>query len=135
MKVIVDTSVWSLHLRHKQQDNKAVGTLRRLLREKRVQMLGVVRQELLSGVKEQTRFDKLLAVLNGFPSLLPGEEDYTTAARCYNICRARGVQGSSVDFLICAQAINHRLPILSTDKDFLNYARHVQISLFEEVQP
>ena len=94
-------------------------------------MLGVIRQELLSGIKEKTRFDKLIAVLRGFPSLLAEERDHTDAAMYYNTCRARGVQGSNVDFLICAQASHHGLPILTTDNDFRRYADHLPITLHQ----
>lgn len=93
-------------------------------------MLGIIRQELLSGVKSEVRFEKLLNSLDGYPSLLPNEEDYTVAAQFYNLCRAKGVQGSGADFLICAQAVSNDLPIFTTDKDFLYYADHLPIKLY-----
>ena len=132
VKVIVDTSVWSLFLRQRNRPEREVVTLKKLIREGRVQMLGIVKQELLSGVKEPTRFDKLLATLKGFPDLLANSRDHVSAASCYNTCRARGIQGSNVDFLICAQAIRHELPILSTDIDFIRYAEHLPVTLYSE---
>jgi len=32
------------------------------------------------------------------------EADYARAAECFNACRARGVQGSNADVLLCAVA-------------------------------
>lgn len=132
MSVIVDTSVWSLFLRHKGRTETEVILLRKLIREQRVQMLGIIRQELLSGIRELARFEKLERVLDGFPSLLATEQDHTVAAQCFNTCRSKGIQGSSVDFLICAQALNHHLSIVTTDKDFLSYAQHLPIQLHQE---
>ena len=45
------------------------------------------------------------------------------AAECYNICRSAGIQGSHIDFLICAFAERENAPIFTTDKDFFHYAK------------
>ena len=130
MRVIVDTSVWSLFLRQSNRPEPEVAVLRELVREGRVQMLGIVKQELLSGVKESARFAKLFATLTGFPDLLASSRDHVTAARCYNTCRGAGIQGSAADFLICAQAINHDLPLLAIDKDFSYFAEHLPLNIY-----
>lgn len=132
VKVIVDTSVWSLFLRQRNRPEPEVAALKRLIRAQRVQMLGIVKQELLSGLKESRRFDQFLSVLRGFPDLLASSHDHITAAKCYNTCRARGVQGSAADFLICAQAINHDLPLLTTDRDFSYFAEYLPLDLYSE---
>jgi predicted nucleic acid-binding protein len=46
-----------------------------------------------------------------------------------NQCRRKGVQGSTIDFLICAVAAIEELQILTTDSDFLRYAKHLPIKL------
>lgn len=56
MNVLVDTSVWSLALRRKAHDLDTAERLRvealgELIREGRAKLIGLVRQELLSGVK------------------------------------------------------------------------------------
>ena len=77
MKVIVDTSVWSLALRRKQQkDNSIADKLRDLIGDGRVILLGAVRQEILSGIKHQEQFEKLKDNLRSFPDLLLDAEDY-----------------------------------------------------------
>ena len=55
MNVLVDTSVWSLALRRKREtlgDNERVlvRELSELIREGRAKVVGLVRQELLSGI-------------------------------------------------------------------------------------
>ena len=60
MKVIVDTSVWSLALRRNApEDNQYVNELKELIKESRVQLIGPVRQELLNGIKHEKQFNSL----------------------------------------------------------------------------
>ena len=133
MSVVVDTSVWSLFLRRAQPPEVwQVGALESLIQERRVQMLGIIRQELLSGIRETAQFSRLAQLLAGFPDLLATTSDHVLAAQCFNRCRSRGVQGSYVDFLICAQAIHYEFSILSTDADFIRYAEHLPITLYPE---
>ncbi len=94
-------------------------------------MLGVVKQELLSGIKHDNQFDRICDILNGFPCLLATEADHVLAAQFYNECRGRGIQGSHIDFLICAQAVNAHAPILTADGDFEQYATAVPIDLLK----
>ena len=130
MKVIVDTSVWSLFLRrNRDTESASLAILRQAIKEKNVQMLGIVRQELLSGIKGESQFRKMGQLLEGFPDLLAESEDHTEAAKFFNLCRRKGIQGSPVDFLICAQAYRHKMAVLTDDRDFENYAKHLPIKL------
>ena len=57
MKVLVDTSVWSLALRRRTPpDNPYVQEFNELIKERRVQMIGPIRQELLSGIRDEAQF-------------------------------------------------------------------------------
>jgi predicted nucleic acid-binding protein len=131
MKVLVDTSVWSLALRRSAtavlntEQQHAVALLSDLIRDGRAVMIGPIRQELLTGVRTEAGFDTLKLALAAFEDLPLGRPDYEKAAEVFNTCRAHGVQGSNTDFLICAVSINHRLPIFSVDKDFLNFEKYV----------
>jgi predicted nucleic acid-binding protein len=97
-------------------------------------MLGPIRQELLSGIREETQFTKLREALRAFdePPLLM--EDYEDAAVMSNQCRRRGIAGSAVDFLICAGARRRGWAIFTTDQDFRNYASVVGLRLFGVVE-
>ncbi len=54
----VDTSVWSLALRRaKRVDDTTTRELGELIQEGRVVLMGAVRQELLSGIKEKAQFE------------------------------------------------------------------------------
>jgi len=72
MMVLVDTPTWSLALRRRPenrspQDQHLTKALAELIREGRVQMIGPIRQELLSGFREETQFRKLRDYLRAFP--------------------------------------------------------------------
>ena len=130
MKILVDTSVWSLALRRATPSaNAAVNELRSLIEEGRVAMIGVIRQELLSGVRTDAAFERLRDHLRSFVDEPLEREDFERAAEHFNTCRARGVQGSNTDFLICAVAERRNLPILTTDADFTRFAGVLPIAL------
>jgi predicted nucleic acid-binding protein len=130
MKVLVDTSVWSLALRRRGRiDAPAVQELRLLIDESRVAMIGPIRQELLNGLRTPESFVVLRNHLRAFADEPLVSADYERAAQHFNSCRAVGVQGSNTDFLICAAAERRNIPILTTDRDFDRYAALLPISL------
>ncbi|MFO7459600.1 MAG: PIN domain-containing protein [Desulfatiglandales bacterium] len=130
MKVIVDTSVWSLALRRdKQESNALVDEFRRMIKDHRVQIIGPIRQEILSGIRSESHFKKLQKHLESFPDLPAITEDYVTAAKYFNLCRSKGIQGSNTDFLICAMANRNNFSIFTTDKDFEQISIHIKLVL------
>ncbi len=135
MKVLVDTSVWTLALRRSPQailnagQQAQVATLSDLIRDGRAVMLGAIRQELLCGIKTHQQFEKLKNTLAAFEDLALSGMDYEKAAEAFNTCRSHGIQGSNTDFLICAASINHGLPIMSIDQDFRLYQQWLPIQV------
>ena len=132
MNVLVDTSVWSLALRR----SRGAGTgetaeLVELIREGRVAMIGAIRQEILSGIRETAQYRKLRDRLRAFSDVVLVQSDYEEAAICFNRCRAKGLQGSNTDFLICAVSMRRRLAILTTDEDFTGFAGVLGFDLHE----
>jgi predicted nucleic acid-binding protein len=130
VNVLVDTSVWSLALRRaKRIDAHVQRELTELIDESRALIIGPIRQELLSGIKERTQFDKSRQRLHALPDLQLASADYEQAAEFFDNCRERGIQGSNTDLLICAVATRHDLAILTTDDDFRQYARVLPLEL------
>lgn len=129
MKVLVDTSVWSLVLRRRAppRDDAVADELERLIVNYRVVMIGPIRQELLSGIRTHEQYEGLRDKLRAFPDLRLHSDDYELAAQFLNQCRGRGVQGSNTDFLICAVAARRDTSVFSTDRDFEAYQRILQI--------
>jgi predicted nucleic acid-binding protein len=135
MNLLVDTPVWSLALRRKHADlspreEQITQALKEVIRDGRARLVGVVRQELLSGIREEERFRKLRDYLRAFddPALETG--DYEEAAQMHNRCRARGIAGSAIDFLICAMASRRNWQIFTTDQDFERYGRVLGMKLY-----
>lgn len=132
MRVLLDTSIWSLALRRgRHSPGPEAVEAKRLIKGHLVEILGPIRQEVLSGVRDEAQFERLRTHLAAFPDIPIEEEDYVTAARFFNLCRAKGIQGSNTDFLICAAAVRHKLEIFTTDGDFAHYARYIPIVLHE----
>ena len=128
MNVLIDTSVFSLALRRKNEtlstnETHLVAELSELIREGRTRMIGLVRQELLSGIKSTEQYEKLRVHLRSFPDEVVDTSDYEEAAKAGNRCRAKGVAVSIVDMLLCAVAIKRQWAIFTTDPDFSSYAR------------
>lgn len=132
MKVIVDTSVWSHAFRRDHLvDAPEALELRRLIKDFRATIIGPIRQEILSGIPNAKQFTMLRGLMSAFVDEPLVAEDYERAASFFNRCRAKGIQGSHVDFLICSVAASRGGPIFSTDKDFLGYAKVLPIKLYK----
>ena len=131
MKVLVDTPIWSLALRRQSASGNECTTaeLASLIQDGRVAMIGPVRQELLSGVRERAHFERLREHLRTFSDVEITRDDYEEAASFFNRCRAKGVQGSNTDFLICAIAARNEFSIFTTDEDFGHFAELLPIVL------
>ena len=132
MKVLVDTSVWSLALRKKSLTNeeiKIVKEFKELIYELRVILIGPIRQELLSGISDETKFRNLREKMRAFDDIGIKPTDYESAAEISNECRRNGIQGSHIDYLICSVAKNNDLSIFTTDKDFENYKKVIDLKL------
>ena len=76
MMVLVDTPVWSLALRRRPEhlggsEQGLANVLAELIHEGRAQIVGPIRQELLSGIREEAQFKKIRDYLRAFrePSL------------------------------------------------------------------
>jgi predicted nucleic acid-binding protein len=135
MQVIVDTSVWSLVLRRSTMpadaaQQAAVAGLKDLIADARAMLIGPVRQELLCGIKNPVQYERLRSALAAFPDEVLTTQDYERAAQLFNTCKAQGVQGSNTDFLICAVALERKLPIFSSDQDFMHFQKCVPLELY-----
>ena len=135
MFVLVDTPVWSLALRRRPDDlnTKEAALTHRLadlIRDGRVQLMGVVRQELLSGIRDEERFRKLRDYLRAFDDPQVEMGDYEEAAQMHNRCRSRGIAGSAIDFLVCAVAVRREWTIFTTDQDFEHYAKVLGLKFY-----
>ena len=131
-KVLVDTCIWSEVLRRKNPNPTVCENLAKLLRDLQAVFIGPVRQEILSGISDDEKFANLKKILSCLPDAPIETMDYELAAQYSNICRRSGIQGSAVDFLICAVAVRNNFIIYTVDKDFEHYRVVLPIALWVE---
>jgi predicted nucleic acid-binding protein len=131
MKVLVDTCVWSQALRHSSPDKNITKKLSDLINDGRAVLIGPIKQELLSGIRRSAQFEKLKNILSSFEEIQLKNIYFEKAAEFCNVCRSKGVQGSTIDFLICSVAHYEDMTIFTIDKDFENYAKYLPIKSFK----
>ena len=131
MSVLVDTSIWSQAFRRRDigEASDDVLELRELIAEGNAIMIGPVRQELLSGIRDWSQFEALRDRVRAFPDERLETVDFERAAEHFKKCRQNGIQGSNIDFLICSIAERLQVAIFTSDNDFVNFSEHLPIRL------
>ncbi len=131
MRVLPDTPIWSAAFRRGDDlGGSAREEMLQLVKQGLVEIIGPIRQEILSGIRDRSKFETVRDRLRCFPDLELGTGDYEEAASYYNRCRAAGIQGSFTDCVICAAATRHELAIFTDDRDFLSYQTVLPIRLY-----
>jgi predicted nucleic acid-binding protein len=110
-------------------EKRVVSVWQNLVVQQEAALIGMVRQKVLSGIRETAAFNQLQLRLSDMPYLATGIGEHDLAAEFFNVCRAQGIAGSSVDMLICAASVQAEVPILTVDKDFKRYAAVLPIKL------
>jgi hypothetical protein len=103
--------------------------LSELIREGRARIIGLVRQELLSGIRTTEQYESLRLHLRSFPDEPIDTSDHEEAAKAGNQCRGKGIVVSIVDILLCAVVMKREWAIFTTDPDFRNYAKLLPLSI------
>ncbi len=131
MRVLVDTSVWSLALRKGgPADHPAVGKLSNLLSgNEDLVLTGLILQEILQAFRAEATFRKAAKHLEPFSLLSLDRTDCVAAARLHRRCASEGVAASTVDCQIATAAINHDCLLLTADADFEHIAAHSDLRL------
>jgi len=102
---------------------------RRLIEAGEAKLIGIIRQEILSGVRKGSDFEGLRERLRAFPDIVLTEADHEEAARVFNACRARGHSFAAIDLMICAVALRRGMAVYSLDADFRRLAEYVPVKL------
>jgi len=129
VKILVDTSVWSLALRRDAPpDLPEVNFLTDALQgDGDIYTTGLVVQELLQGFRSPSAGEAIVAKLSSLAMISPELSDHVEAANLKNRCRRAGVQVGTIDALIAQLAARYDLALLTTDKDFQSMAKHVEM--------
>jgi predicted nucleic acid-binding protein len=114
-------------LRSNAPDLSLTAALRELILANRVVLIGPILQEILSGVRGKKDFDALRQRFSSYDFLVMTEVVHVKAAEYYNVCKAHGVNGGHVDFLICAAAVHYGCAVLTVDSDFTLFEKFVPV--------
>lgn len=137
MRVLVDTSVWSLSLRKgAPRDDRHSQQLAELIRlDHEVFLTGVVLQETLQSFRDDVTFQRVRTYLEAFPVLLLERSQAILAANLHRRCAAKGIAASTTDTQIAAVAIAYDCALLSADKDFHHIAQHTELQILKDDTP
>jgi len=132
LSLFVDTSVWSLALRHDAPDRvvEVRALIGALEHGDPIVTTGLVLQELLQGFSGPRSRELILDRFSALPLLAPDRSDHVAAAEVRNICRRSGLQIGTIDALIAQLCIRYSLMLLTTDQDFTSAARHLPLKLW-----
>ena len=138
MKVLVDTSVWSLMLRRNPatlntSERHTVRELQDLVNDGRAVIVGAIRQELLSGIKHEAQFQALKSKLSVFEDSEISTADYENAAAAASKCMTAGVPTTSIDVFICALALDRQWPIFTSDRGFAQFQRVLKFQMYSRL--
>ena len=117
--ILVDTSVWIDFLEGKGTPQHRA--LRRLIEnDEDICLTGIVVTEILQGIKDERQNTEIRDYLLEFPILNPqGVSSYIQAADIYRACARTGMTvRKTIDCLIAAIALEHRLTLFHNDRDF-----------------
>ncbi len=133
--IVFDTSFLSAVLRRSDRaapDVRRIAVFRASLSgEREVFVPGVVFQELLTGVRTESEFDRLHRHLTALPIVPATREDHLFAAQIANRCRAAGLAGPPIDALIAAQTVLRDGELMTLDADFTRIAPHCGLKLYK----
>ncbi len=92
-------------------------------------MLGPVRQELLSGIRDQHQFDALCDRLAAWPDEPLQTADHVRAAGLFNAARRAGIAATHTDLLIAATCERLGQRLLTLDRGFARIATFCELRL------
>jgi hypothetical protein len=127
MMVLVDTTVWVDFF--SANSHPHVEALEKLIAEREdICLCGVILTEILQGIRDDAEFKKTRDLLANLVFLPTSYSVYLSSAEIYRALRRKGITiRKSVDCMIAAVAIEHKIPLLHNDKDFIPIEKHFDL--------
>jgi predicted nucleic acid-binding protein len=133
--ILLETSILAFAFGQKtyrKTEPKAVDDLRQMIADDwPLAIPGVVLQELLAGVLEESQFSRLQRILAAFPTVTATRETHVSAAKIAVACRRVGVRCSTVECLIAALATDSASLLFTLDRNFSKIAPQCGLRLYE----
>lgn len=132
MMVIVDTTVWIDFFSGNSQ--KHVKILENLIAEREdICICGIILTEILQGVREDTAYKKTKQLLGNLMFLPMQYSSFILSADIYRKLRRKGITiRKTMDCMIAAVAIEHDIPLVHNDKDFIPIEKHCGLKVLKE---
>ena len=128
--MIADTCIWLDALGAGALDPSPFRSeLATLIREDRIIMLGLIRQEILSGIGDANRFEQVKNALKSFPDEPLTSSDHENAAEYFRIARLQRIKTSFSDCLMSAVAVRVEAKLFTLDKHFFLLQKHLPLRL------
>jgi predicted nucleic acid-binding protein len=123
--IVVDSSVWIDYFNG--TESAAAERLDGLLGLTRVAVGDIVLAEVLQGFRDDAQYKVAKQTMTSLPVLeMLGEAMAIRSAQNYRSLRERGITiRKTLDVVIATYCIEHSLPLLFEDKDFLPFVRYL----------
>ncbi len=124
MMILVDTTVWVDFFSARSYPH--VTTLENLiLNREDICLCGIILTEVLQGIRKDSEFNRTRELLANLVFLPMQYSIFLRSAEIYRILRRKGITiRKPVDCMIAAVAIEHDIPLLHNDKDFIPIENH-----------
>ena len=128
---IVDTTVWIDFFRNKNTPETEM--LQHMLNAgEDICICGVILTEVLQGIREDADHTEVASRFGAFLFLPMHQRTFLSAAQLYRTLRRRGITiRNAVDCMIAAVAIEHDIPLLHHDRDFVPMAEHCGLKMIK----
>ena len=131
MRLLVDTSVWSLAFR--KNAPSTLPKIRRLAQAlqdgEQVFTTGLILQELIQGFSDHEARDAILERFASLPHVVPDRRDHVAAAALRAQLSADGIRLGTIDALLAQLCLRHQLTLLTTDLVFNRVAELTPLSV------
>ena len=124
MMILVDTTVWIDFFSARSYPH--VKTLENLiLNREDICLCGIILTEVLQGIRKDSEFNRSRDLLANLVFLPMQYSIFLLSAEIYRNIRRKGITiRKPVDCMIAAVAIEHDIPLLHNDKDFIPVEKH-----------
>jgi predicted nucleic acid-binding protein len=127
--ILVDTSVWIDFFR-----GKLTPQVEKLEMEisgrTDICLCPLIQMEILQGIRNDQQFEAIKSKLNDFINLEMNGETYLMSAMIYRKLRKKGLTiRKSIDCLIASVAIQNKVRLLHSDRDFIQLAKHTDLEV------
>jgi hypothetical protein len=130
MIVLVDTTVWIDFF--SAQPTSHVQCLENLINEREdLCVCGIILTEVLQGIRKDTEYRETIDLFRNLIFLPMHYTVFLRAAEIYRKLRRKRITiRRSLDSIIASVAIEHNIPLLHNDKDFMQIEKHSNLKVF-----